>query len=65
MAFIQYLSATLNRSIGLPAGLAALGLPENTLERAGELVAATPFNQRAARSGTAREYAAIARAAFH
>lgn len=57
--------AALNAKIGLPAGLAALGVPEQALDRAGEVAAATPFNQTAARSGTARDYAAIARAAFH
>jgi 4-hydroxybutyrate dehydrogenase len=56
--------ADLNRRIGLPMGLAAMGVPESCLERAGEIAAATPFNETAARRGSAEDYAAIARAAF-
>lgn len=54
----------LNRRIGLPAGLAAMGVPESSLEQAGAVAAATPFNHTAARSGSAEEYTAMARAAF-
>jgi 4-hydroxybutyrate dehydrogenase len=56
--------AELNRRLGLPAGLAAMGVPETSLDRAGVIAAATPFNQTAARVGSADDYSAIARAAF-
>jgi alcohol dehydrogenase class IV len=56
--------AALNRLIGLPAGLSAMGVPEDSLDRAGAIAAGTPFNHTAARTGTADDYAAIARAAF-
>ncbi|KRB82309.1 hypothetical protein ASE00_09510 [Sphingomonas sp. Root710] len=57
--------ADLNRRIGLPAGLAAMGVPEDSLERAGVVAAATPFNHSAARAGSAEDYTAMARAAFN
>lgn len=56
--------AGLNQRIGLPAGLSAMGVPEDSLARAGAIAAGTPFNQTAARTGSADDYAAIARAAF-
>lgn len=56
--------AAINCNIGLPPDLAAMGVPEDALTRAGAIAAATPFNQTAARSGSAADYTAIARAAF-
>jgi len=55
----------LNSAIGLPTGLAAMGVPEDSLERAGIVAAATPFNHTSARSGSAEDYTAMARAAFN
>lgn len=57
--------AALNAQIGLPAGLSAMGVTEDSLERAGAIAAGTPFNHTAARTGTAEDYTAIARAAFN
>lgn len=56
--------ATLNRRIGLPKSLSAMGVEEASLAHAGAVAAETPFNQTAARSGSADDYAAIARAAL-
>lgn len=64
-AAIPAMLADLNARIGLPAGLAAMGVTEDSLERAGVIAADTPFNHTAARSGSAEDYTAIARAAFH
>ena len=54
----------LNRQIGLPAGLGAMGVPVDSLGHAGKVAAGTPFNHFAARSGTAEEFEAMAHAAF-
>jgi 4-hydroxybutyrate dehydrogenase len=56
--------AALNSQIGLPPGLRAMGVAERSLARAGAIAAETPFNQTAARRGSAEDYLAIARAAF-
>ena len=64
-AAIPAMLADLNARIGLPAGLSAMGVSEDSLERAGVVAAGTPFNHTAARTGTAEDYTAIARAAFH
>lgn len=54
----------LNREIGLPSGLGAMGVSTESLSHAGKVAAGTPFNHSAARSGTAEEYEAMARAAY-
>lgn len=56
--------ARLNREIGLPAGLGAMGVPLDSLGHAGAVAAGTPFNHFAARSGTAADFEAMALAAF-
>ncbi|MGP3535659.1 iron-containing alcohol dehydrogenase [Microbacterium sp. RD1] len=56
--------ARFTRSLRLPAGLAAMGVPEDFLDRAAEIAAGTAFNQTVPRPLSAAEYRALAGAAF-
>ena len=55
--------SALNRQIGLPAGLAAMGVPEDALPWIAAEAAASFFNVSSARKGTADDYLALLRAA--
>ncbi|MFM9887499.1 MAG: iron-containing alcohol dehydrogenase [Burkholderiales bacterium] len=56
--------AELNRRIGLPAGLAAMGVTEAVLPRIAAEAAVSFFNASSARKGTTEDYLALLRAAM-
>lgn len=56
--------ADLNRRIGLPPGLAAMGVKEDVLPEMAQLAAGTSFNTTSARRGTPEDYLALVRAAM-